>query len=94
MNECAILCSNQYKNEARQYSKVRIEPKINVILWNDKTMSDLAQYHYGSIILPVEATLVVTPIQNNHFTLWLGTNTKLITKTITTYNSYKKGHIN
>ena len=46
VNECDILCNKQLKNDTQKYSKVRIQPKMNVILWKDKTKSSLAQYYY------------------------------------------------
>ena len=48
MNECDILCSNQLNHDTRQYSKVCIQPKMNVILRKDKTKSNLARHHHRS----------------------------------------------
>ena len=67
MNECEIVCNQQLKEDTRQYLKMNIQQKINVILRKDKTKQDLAQYHHGSLYSPVQSTLVHA-INNNQLT--------------------------
>ena len=93
MNECDFLCNQQLKDDTRQYRKVQLQPKINVILRKDKTKSDLAQFHHGSLFSPVMSTMVQA-IKNNHLTAWPGLSAKLITKNLPPVLATSKGHLN
>ena len=93
VNECDFLCNQQLKEDTRQYRKVQLQPKINVILRKDKTKSDLAQFHHGSLFSPVMSTMVQA-IKNNHLTTWPGLSAKLITKNLPPVLATAKGHLN
>ena len=45
---CENLCNNQVKQDNTEFTRLNIQPKMNVILWKDKTKSNLADFHHGS----------------------------------------------
>ena len=77
MNECEILCNQQLKEDTRQYLKMNIQQKINVILRKDKTKQDLAQYHHVRVYSPLQSTLIEA-INNNPLTSFSGLSTQLV----------------
>ena len=93
VNECEHLCNKQLKEDTRQYLKVNIQQKLNVILRKDKTKEDLARYHHGSLFSPVQSTLVHA-IKNNQLTSFPGLSSQLITKNLPAIIATSKGHLN
>ena len=79
VNGCDILFNKQLKEETRQYLKVNIQQKLNIILRKDKAKQDLAKCYHGSLYSPVQATLIQA-IKYKQLTSFPGLSTKLITK--------------
>ena len=92
VNECNYLCDIQQKIDTRQYSMVRINPSMNVILRKDKTEMDLAAYHHASLFSPVHSTLEAA-INNNQLTSWPGITRDLIVKKLPPVLATAKVHL-
>ena len=70
LSKCNYEVNNQLK--ADQLHDI---PKLNIIIYKDKTKTDLTDYFYAALLSLVKST-ILEAINNNHFTTWSGMDIK------------------
>ena len=80
------------KNDMKDYKKVFLTPKLNIIIRKKTVSSDLAEFLHGACFAPVLSTWIIA-IQNNHFLTWPGRTEKLVRKYLFPSLVTAQGHL-
>ena len=87
-----VLIRRLEKNYDTFNSEIAKQQRLNVIIRKKQTHKELAQYLHAACISPKPSTFIKA-IKNDHFTLWLGLTTELVTRHLPKSITTTLGHI-
>ena len=70
-----------------------LKQNLSVIIRKQQSKSTLVNYLHGACFSPVKSNFIQV-IQNDHFLLWLGLSTKLVTRHLSPTRATAMGYMN